>query len=353
VHDFSVIATDLAGIVGQSSMDIVIDVEYPEVDIDKIVKPVLIGTTIMFEGMVNDDIDIKEMEIVIGDTSLNITDYSILNQSWSYQWNTSKMAEGVYTISVNVEDYVGKQNDGELIIQIISNSTDTDKDGMPDWWELLFDRLDYTKNDAESDFDRDGFSNLDEYLGDDREPNNDDYTDPTDKNSVPQHKDEGASSKTGDYSTIWIVLVIVVIIILLFLFMFFKKKKEKFTDPEKLEKPVQAHSEGLKIPTAGEPKPSQPPQPFPIQPIPPQPQKPAQSTQPIMPIHIPPPIFPVPPPPPQRPGQPGQTIPMQPPFPPPQQNKAMPPMPMMFPPGMLPPPMQPLPPKRIPEKKSK
>ncbi|MES2705742.1 MAG: LamG-like jellyroll fold domain-containing protein [Verrucomicrobiota bacterium] len=46
---------------------------------------------------------------------------------------------------------------------VISVLTDTDHDGMPDFWEKLYD-LSTTANDAATDTDTDGVSNLDEYL---------------------------------------------------------------------------------------------------------------------------------------------------------------------------------------------
>ena len=57
-------------------------------------------------------------------------------------------------------------------------SSDTDGDKMPDGWEVT-NGLDPTANDASSDKDNDGYSNLQEYLAD---------TDPNDPNSKPSSK---------------------------------------------------------------------------------------------------------------------------------------------------------------------
>lgn len=64
---------------------------------------------------------------------------------------------------------------------------DDDNDGMSDDFENSYpaalNPLD--SSDADNDYDGDGYSNLDEYLGDDGEPNNTDWSDPTDPYSTP------------------------------------------------------------------------------------------------------------------------------------------------------------------------
>jgi hypothetical protein len=57
-----------------------------------------------------------------------------------------------------------------------SKTTDTDGDGIPDYWELQYDLDPNNSADAAQDKDGDGVSNLDEFKGN---------SDPTDKNSVP------------------------------------------------------------------------------------------------------------------------------------------------------------------------
>ena len=81
---------------------------------------------------------------------------------------------------------------------------------MPDWWEIEY-GLNPNKDDAERDKDSDGVSNLDEYLGDDQQPGNDDYSDPTDKNSVP-HIKKAVKDDDQDLTVVWIVLIIVVVL---------------------------------------------------------------------------------------------------------------------------------------------
>jgi len=67
----------------------------------------------------------------------------------------------------------------ELVVYSTNQeSSDTDGDKMPDGWEVTY-GLDPTANDALSDKDNDGHSNLQEYQS---------GTDPTDPNSKPSSK---------------------------------------------------------------------------------------------------------------------------------------------------------------------
>ena len=57
--------------------------------------------------------------------------------------------------------YIGDSNSDQIIaVQVYG---DTDADGMPDWWELIY-SLDIYVDDAQTDGDSDGLSNYDEYI---------------------------------------------------------------------------------------------------------------------------------------------------------------------------------------------
>jgi hypothetical protein len=55
---------------------------------------------------------------------------------------------------------------------------DSDRDGMPDWWETQY-GLNPLVDDASEDTDGDGYTNLEEYIG---------QSDPTSPDSIPKPK---------------------------------------------------------------------------------------------------------------------------------------------------------------------
>lgn len=59
--------------------------------------------------------------------------------------------------------FASRSGDYRLDLLVAGNSTDSDGDGLPDWWERLF-GLDPNLADANSDFDDDGWTNLEEFL---------------------------------------------------------------------------------------------------------------------------------------------------------------------------------------------
>ncbi len=228
-HNITVRVTDIKGYHSFASVFVTIDAKLPTVNIEDIFDSVLINQSLTFKGTVTDDIAVVMLELVIGDDEpVNIT-AAILDDAWSYEWNSSDQTAGDLMITVRVTDIVGKQNTDELTLKLISYDTDTDEDGIPDWWEKMY-GLNPDKDDAERDKDRDGITNYIEYLGDDGLPGNDDYSDPTDQTSTPSVK-SSKSDKEGDLTIIWVLLVIVVIVIvLLVLFMAIKRKRSEEED---------------------------------------------------------------------------------------------------------------------------
>ncbi len=87
--------------------------------------------------------------------------------------NPASGFSGTLKIPVTVSDGADESPVFDLTVTV---RFDSDGDGMPDHWELKF-GLDPAVNDADSDLDKDGYSNLEEYL----------YgSDPADSRSVPQ-----------------------------------------------------------------------------------------------------------------------------------------------------------------------
>jgi len=53
---------------------------------------------------------------------------------------------------------------GYPVLPVVYGPSDTDLDGMPDWWEALHPELDYLLADNNGDFNADGYTNLEDYL---------------------------------------------------------------------------------------------------------------------------------------------------------------------------------------------
>ncbi len=287
-HNITVRVIDLKGHQRQTSVIILIDAKVPEAELQEILESVLIGGTITLTGTASDDIEVVGLELIIGDEEpINITS-NYINGSWSYDWNSSDMLEGDLKVTLKVIDIVGKEGTDEITIKLISYITDSDEDGIPDWWELKF-GLNPNKYDSDRDKDRDGVTNLQEYLGDDGLPDNDDYSNPTDEASAPELK-KSPAGKEDDLTIIWVVLVIVVIVIvLLILFMTLKKKKADEEAEEAAEKPQLEHLQPdmMILPTSEAPSAPMAPFPMMFQPPPmtePTPPQPPQQTQPMVPM---------------------------------------------------------------------
>jgi hypothetical protein len=270
LHTITVRITDVIGHKQETSITIQIDAEAPMAIIDDISDSILIGDLITFTGKASDDILVTELELQIGMTDpINITS-EFIDGKWSYECNTSDQNEGDMLVTLKVTDIVGKVSTAEISVKIISLNTDTDRDGMPDWWEIEF-GLNEDKEDAELDRDRDGYTNLEEYLGDDGRPDNDDYSNPQDASSTPQLK--SSDSDDSFFTIIWILMVVVVIIILILIFFMMLKKKRR----EEVE--VEREMMESKMMTAIEPV-SPPGLPLPMTFPPPQPQLPIPPPQP-------------------------------------------------------------------------
>jgi flagellar basal body-associated protein FliL len=196
-------------------------------------------------------------------------------ESLVFEWTTGKSSEtlsfdkdfstkleaGEHIITLTVRDRKGAESSADISIVVdIDKTLDTDSDGTPDyldedddndgmldeWEEKYPEHLDSKDpTDANSDPDKDTFTNLEEYLGNDGVPGGEDSTNPILRSSHP--KDESKGEDNNDNGALsngfvigGIVGVIIVVLLLLFLFFFMKKrKKPEKKGPASAESPPQ------------------------------------------------------------------------------------------------------------------
>ena len=132
---------------------------------------------------------------------------------------------GYRKITLTVKDKSGLESVTNLTIVI---TLDLDKDGIWDDWEVEY-GLNYRyKMDAYGDWDNDGFTNLDEFLGDDGLPGWEDSTNPWESGSHPTIKE-----KEDDLSWVWtIAIIVVIVIVIIVLFGFYRKRRKEEEEEE-------------------------------------------------------------------------------------------------------------------------
>jgi outer membrane protein assembly factor BamB len=122
-----------------------------------------------------------------------------------------------YNLNVNEHSEIGLDSDG---------------DTMPDAWEVQFKLDPNNPSDAIEDPDGDGYTNLDEYLGFDKIPGGNDFTNPRNPDEFPEqdHADKVNGNDDSDNNfvifVIVIIIAIVLIVILLALFSFTSHRKK-------------------------------------------------------------------------------------------------------------------------------
>jgi hypothetical protein len=205
-----IVATDSAGLSSAITIELTIDETPPSGELLPL-DPVLIGEIYGIDLRISDDTWFRSILLTIHDgTEMNLTE-----DVSSFGWNmievgTQGSQPGMHTITLYGIDIVG--NDVRAFTQVFlyDLTSDYDGDGMPDWWELEYD-IDHLTDDSIDDPDNDGFTNFEEYLGDDKEPGADDWSDPQNIGSNPVYP----SSDTDSNALLILIIVGIIIIILL------------------------------------------------------------------------------------------------------------------------------------------
>ncbi|MGA1820555.1 MAG: Ig-like domain-containing protein, partial [Thermoplasmatota archaeon] len=140
--------------------------------------------------------------------------------------DTTDLRTGMVDITVQARDAAGNIGEAAFSINIITDSLDSDGDGVPDWWEYKWD-LDPFTFDSDKDPDGDGFTNLEEFLGDDGVwGEKDDSSNPRDFVSRPRTDSRGASIVL----TILLVLGIVVLFVVLLVMGILMSRRRHFQE---------------------------------------------------------------------------------------------------------------------------
>lgn len=213
--DLTIRAYDIVGNMESSRLSLFFDPSGPVIDIMDLPEIVLRGDNVTFKGTIEDPSGLGEAIFSvdgIGEIE-RVTDLS--SYAFDIDVDTSDLRIGSIGFHVVSMDALGNWNEGSVDTRIVTETTDSDGDGMPDWWEYLY-GLDIDRRDGTEDLDQDGYTNLQEYLGKDRLPGNGDHSDPKDVSSTPKVEDE--SDGSGSVLSILLLLIIGIICLVIAVF---------------------------------------------------------------------------------------------------------------------------------------
>jgi len=202
-------AEDTVGNSRELELDLFFDPAGPTIELGEVPELVLKGEDLRLTGSVFDESGLKEVEISADGLGVIRSIYGTGPLNIDEMIDTKAFPPGERTVRVRAVDSLGNEAVGEVTVSVVSLTTDSDDDGMPDWWEYMM-GTDLLVDDSGLDPDGDGFTNLEEYRGSDGRGGNDDYTDPRDAGSHPSpvSGEEGGSSLSLVLLFLGIILVL-------------------------------------------------------------------------------------------------------------------------------------------------
>jgi hypothetical protein len=125
----------------------------------------LINKSVEIMCIASDNVRIKSVVVKITNPSIEIfsRDMDLVSED-KYTYEDLYDESGKYLFQIEVTDYANNIFEtNDKTFWITSDLKDKDDDGMPDWWEERYNLDPEDPNDAKSDPDDDGLTNLDEY----------------------------------------------------------------------------------------------------------------------------------------------------------------------------------------------
>ena len=221
-HTIAIRSTDVVGNHIETTVDITVDGTAPMLSLNTLPEIVLEGEILQIIGTIDELYPISSGELTIQYMALDISDM-IAEDTIIYTLDTGDLQVGTVEIALSVVDHVGNRAQASTSFTLVDRRTDSDGDGIPDWWEFMYVGLDPYAADSDLDIDGDGFTNLEEYLGSDGIGGNDDHTDPTSSSSAPTIDVEGG--RGNPFPLLFVIIVVAFLLIAAISFMIIRRRK--------------------------------------------------------------------------------------------------------------------------------
>ena len=182
-------AVDGVGNPSEKAIDLYLDDKPPECGFSEHPPIFEIGEDIEVFGFIRDDLGISGARVEL--ESGGMEELNVSTEEFSITLGTSSVNAGERRLSLICTDLAGNEAIIRETIRAVTSRTDSDRDGIPDLVEIMYDGMDPLVYDSDLDLDGDGYSNIQEYLGDDRAHGGDDSTDPMDPSSFPVYEEKG------------------------------------------------------------------------------------------------------------------------------------------------------------------